>query len=112
MENRNTPGPWLTCHNIHGWSVHRVDHEQNLCDHICDVHEVRYGSSREYSKPRTIANAKLIAASPTLLEVCELAPEMPEINFNNYDESDVRNLQEWAFRVHDTMTAAKKLATE
>ena len=59
------------------------------------------------TSPEEIAEiAALIVTAPDLLAVCEMESGFPEINFSNYDESDVRRLQDWAFAFVDAARAA------
>ena len=66
---KHTPGPWKAdMHHIgDGWRVfvqHKAESDQH--DAICDLET--WQKDRE-----TQANARLIAASPALLEACEMA---------------------------------------
>jgi len=45
-------------------------------------------------------------AAPELLAACEMESGFREINFSNYDEDDVRRLQDWAFAFVDAARAA------
>jgi hypothetical protein len=99
----HTPGPWQTAK----WKA-SISIEKDSSTYkglLCQVDLV------DYDPETQAANAKLIAASPTLLAVCEMDDAFPDLNIRNYDESDVEKLLAWSYEVIDAMRAAKSLAT-
>ncbi len=65
--NQHTPGPWIIDDKAHDKFGQRVWVQAEHGNYICEL--VRDGKFREH------ANARLIAAAPELLEVCEMLIE-------------------------------------
>ena len=62
---KHTKGPWI--HSKHGFNVLTADEMHS----ICAVHAPNPGHTSEKDVQEHLANARLIAAAPDLLEACE-----------------------------------------
>ena len=63
MKIKHTPGEWLLHENLRS-----INSEENL-----SIADVWYNNTTMVTEEEGLANAKLIAASPNLLEACEIA---------------------------------------
>jgi len=68
----HTPGPWWPEHNDHYWEIKSEAH-LSIGDACASNHIYVEGKElpREQVEPIAAANARLMAAAPELLEVCE-----------------------------------------
>lgn len=97
---KHTPGPWLPC----GWltggllSVYAVTPEGSNLGYVALVHglsampppeqvnEVVAGYKTPDHDPVAVANARLIASAPDLLDACEAAAESLEGSYHRGDQ--------------------------
>lgn len=70
--SRHTAGPWAFSHNGHYFEVSRVG-DAKYRGEICNAHSAEHISG--ITNEEAEANARLIAAAPELLEVCETVAE-------------------------------------
>ncbi len=70
MESKSTPGPWKI--------------SENKCD-IEQDSESMFGICTMYADESSMANARLIAAAPDLLEACEAMIEMYKAMMDKID---------------------------
>ncbi len=105
-KHKNTPGPWLVCFFVPTASIpgHLIKADDSAKTPIGEVFGEVWsgcGSSRQ------IANAKLMAASPELLEACESALTFIQMGYiTKPDKNDP------ALQVVKTIKTAIKKATK
>lgn len=70
MSTKHTPGPWTTEKNEHGYWVGATNPTNKP---VCDVHLfcIDNREPQVFSHDETLANARLIAAAPEMLEALQ-----------------------------------------
>lgn len=69
----HTPGPWRTYPNAEGLNLEIETANDFPPAEIARVHWMADGKNNEALKQESLANARLIAVAPELLEACEKA---------------------------------------
>lgn len=105
-EPKHTPGPWKM------WTEYPYQDEPNLPYQHFIAGRGYYGEGFDMTGICSVLDAKLIAAAPDLLEACRHIDSYPEINLNNYDETDVIALHQWANDLVVAADAAIRKATQ
>ena len=84
---KHTPGPWFAV-------GYQVEIESDTVADICTTNANLFGQGGLHDDARAMANARLIAAAPDMLEMLEVARDCLEVS--NYEGEDDEVLAEIA----------------
>jgi hypothetical protein len=79
MSEGHTPGPWFAV-------GYQVEIESETVADICTTNANLFGQGGLHDDARAMANARLIAAAPDMLEMLEVARDCLEVS--NYEGED------------------------
>jgi hypothetical protein len=82
MSAKHTPGPWIAV----GYQVEIAS--ETVAD-ICTTNAHLFGQPGLHDDARAMANARLIAAAPEMLEMLEVARDSLEVSNYEGEEDDV-----------------------
>jgi hypothetical protein len=82
MSARHTPGPWFAV-------GYQVEIESDTVADICTTNATLFGQGGLHDDARAMANARLIAAAPDMLEMLEVARDSLEVSNYEGEEDEV-----------------------
>ena len=82
MSARHTPGPWFAV-------GYQVEIESDTVADICTTNANLFGQGGLHDDARAMANARLIAAAPDMLEMLEVARDSLEVSNYEGEEDEV-----------------------
>ena len=82
MSGKHTPGPWFAV-------GYQVEIESETVADICTTDATLFGQGGLHDDARAMANARLIAAAPDMLEMLEVARDSLEVSNYEGEEDEV-----------------------
>ena len=82
MSGKHTPGPWFAV-------GYQVEIESDTVADICTTNANLFGQGGLHDDARAMANARLIAAAPDMLEMLEVARDSLEVSNYEGEEDEV-----------------------
>jgi hypothetical protein len=82
MSGKHTPGPWFAV-------GYQVEIESETVADICTTNAHLFGQGGLHDDARAMANARLIAAAPDMLEMLEVARDSLEVSNYEGEEDEV-----------------------
>jgi hypothetical protein len=82
MSAKHTPGPWFAV-------GYQVEIESETVADICTTNANLFGQGGLHDDARAMANARLIAAAPDMLEMLEVARDSLEVSNYEGEEDEV-----------------------